>query len=323
MGGVLRDGHWVKKSDWEQGEDGSFERQASSFRDDIAEAQPGRYLLYASLACPWACRVLMVRALLGLERALPVAIVSPLMGDDGWAFDPARDRCDADPAFGAEFLRDVYTATRPDFTGRVTVPVLWDLNRRHIVNNESSDLIRMLATKFSSLGDQGGSLYPSAQRSEIDAAIEKIYEPINNGVYRCGFAGTQVAYERAFDALFEALDEHDDMLSRQRYLCGDTLTLADICMFTTLIRFDAVYYVHFKCNGRRIDDYKSLSGYVRELYQLPGVASTVDLDHIKTHYYRSHPHLNPKGFVPRGPLELDFDRPHERDHLPRQDWTSG
>jgi putative glutathione S-transferase len=322
MGGFLRDGEWITKEKWEQSEDGHFKRQVSVFRDWItqdpeARFQPGRgrYHLYVSLACPWAHRTLIVRALKGLEDAISVSVVEPYMGDDGWTFDPDHDDASTpDHLFGFDALRHVYTKADPTFSGRVTVPVLWDRETHTIVNNESSEIIRMLDQTFGELSTRDAVLYPEPLRAEIDAATDAIYEPINNGVYRCGFASKASAYAESFEALFDALDHWDAHLATRRYMVGDQLTLADVCMFTTLVRFDPVYYVHFKTNRQLIAQFPNLSGYVRDIYQTPGVAETVDLFHIKQHYYRSHTQLNPKGFVPLGPA-LDLDAPHGRGEL--------
>ena len=321
MGGLLKEGTWVQKDEWEKGEDKSFERQTSSFRERVEQsaeathpAEMGRYHLYVSYACPWAHRTLVVRALMGLEEALPISVVNPFMGDQGWTFKEAPGVIQ-DPVLGAEYLRELYVEAKSDYTGRVTVPVLWDKARGTIVNNESRDIIRMMSRGFSSLAQhEEVDLCPRELTEQVDEAIDAIYEPINNGVYKCGFAGSQEAYDRAFEELFEALGRFDERLGRQRYVCGDRLTEADVCLFTTLYRFDAVYYVHFKCNQRLIKDYENLSGFLREMYQLPGVASICEMDHIKQHYYRSHPQLNPKRIVPRGP-QLDFEAPHGRSHL--------
>jgi putative glutathione S-transferase len=322
MGGFLRDGEWITKEKWEQSEDGHFKRQVSVFRDWITQGpearfQPGRgrYHLYVSLACPWAHRTLIVRALKGLEDAISVSVVEPYMGDGGWTFDPDHDDASTpDHLFGFDALRHVYTKADPTFSGRVTVPVLWDRETHTIVNNESSEIIRMLDQTFGELSTRDAVLYPEPLRAEIDAATDAIYEPINNGVYRCGFASKASAYAESFEALFDALDHWDAHLATRRYMVGDQLTLADVCMFTTLVRFDPVYYVHFKTNRQLIAQFPNLSGYVRDIYQTPGVAETVNLFHIKQHYYRSHTQLNPKGFVPLGPA-LDLDAPHGRGEL--------
>lgn len=316
MGGRLVDGEWTTKEDWEKSKDGSFARQESAFRDHIEpggryDVSAGRYHLYVSYACPWAHRTLIARALLGLEDAIDVSIVHPFMGDHGWEFRPADDAdATADMLHGARHLYDVYTRADSDFTGRVTVPVLWDRAEGTIVNNESREILRM----FRALRPLGNDvdLCPDDLRPTIDDTLDAIYEPINNGVYRCGFAGTQEAYERAFATLFEALAHWDEVLADRRYLCGDRFTEADICMYTTLIRFDPVYYVHFKCNGRLIRQFPHLSGYLRELWQMPALAETTNLRHIKEHYYTSHPALNPKRFVPVGPDMGWLDAPHQR-----------
>lgn len=321
MGGLLREGEWVQKSDWEQGEDKSFKRQRSSFREVIEAnedarhpAEMGRYHLYVSYACPWAHRTLCVRALLGLEEALPISVVHPFMGDDGWTFDTSDGEVVPDPVLGADYLYQIYQKAKPDYTGRVTVPVLWDKVREEIVNNESREIIRMMNRGMTSLARRERTLCPPELEQEIDRAIDAIYEPINNGVYKCGFAGGQEAYERAYEELFGELERWDETLGKQRYVCGDTLTEADICLFTTLLRFDPVYYVHFKCNKRLIQDFEHLSGFLRDIYQTEGIAQTCNLDHIKRHYYQSHAQINPKGIVPVGP-ELDLTSPHDRDRF--------
>lgn len=330
MSGMLVEGAWKTKGTWEHDESGEFKRQQSSFRGSIEDkegakhpAEAGRYRLYVSYACPWAHRTLVVRALMGLEGAIEVSAVHPFMGEDGWMFssaptdaaEDASESLEAEPEIGARYLRDLYVAANDSYTGRVTVPVLWDRQVRTIVNNESRELIVQLDGAMRRLATREVRLYPEALRPRIDEALDAIYEPINNGVYRCGFAGSQRAYERSFRALFDALDHWDAVLGEQRYLCGPRLTLADVAMFTTLVRFDPVYYVHFKCNGRLIRDYANLSGYLRELYQLPGVAETVRFDHIKQHYYGSHSWLNPRRFVAAGPDMAWLDAPHGRERL--------
>ncbi|HHH27696.1 MAG TPA: glutathione S-transferase family protein [Polyangiaceae bacterium] len=303
MGGFLKNGTWHTSSDWENDDDGHFERQATTFRDEVTDVAPGRYHLYVSYACPWACRTLMVRAMKGLEDVISVSVVHHFMGDDGWAFRPDEDEASTeDHVLGADSLREIYLAADASFTGRVTVPVLWDRERRTIVNNESSEIIRMLDRDFHELATRDVVLYPEARRGAIDAMTEAFYEPVNNGVYRCGFASSQKAYEKAFTELFDALAHYDELLGRQTFLCGEQPTLADVCMFTTLIRFDPVYYVHFKCNGRLIAQFDHLPKYVARVRALPGVESTIHLDHIKRHYYASHPHINPRRIVAKGPL---------------------
>jgi glutathionyl-hydroquinone reductase len=272
-------------------------------------AAAGRYHLYVSLACPWAHRTLIFRKLKKLEEVISVSVVAPLMGPAGWEFAPG-----ADPVNGKRKLSEIYLLADPHHSGRVTVPVLWDRVRGTIVNNESAEIIRMFNASFAMLTPEHTDYYPPALREEIDRINAEVYANVNNGVYRAGFATTQSAYEEAFLALFATLDRLEARLSTQRYLVGDRLTEADWRLFTTLVRFDAVYYGHFKCNLRRIADYPALSSYLRELYQWPGVSETVDLDHIKQHYYASHRHINPSGIVPLGPA-LDFSAPHDRDRL--------
>jgi len=302
MGGRLVDGSWVSKDHWESDTSGGFKRQESAFRDSVDRAEAGRFHLYVSHACPWAHRTLIVRALLGLEDAISWSTVHPLMLDDGWIFDPDDGVFPSeDPIHGERFLRDLYVRADPNFTGRVTVPMLWDKQTDTLVNNESAEIIRMLATDFAPLGTTGAVLYPEPLRARIDAAMDRFYNPINNGVYRCGFARTEAAYRAAHDELFVALDEWDAALEGQQYICGDALTIADVALFTTLIRFDPVYFVHFKTSKKHIYEYPHLWAFVRRMYALPGVAETVHFDHIRTHYFASHRQLNPRGFVPDGP----------------------
>jgi len=304
--GRLVDGVW--HPGWAKpGASGAFERPATKFRERSIAPTRGRYRLYVSYACPWAHRTLIVRALRGLEEAIPVTVVDPKMGEDGWAFRAE----DPDPVFGASFLREIYLHATPTFTGSVTVPVLWDTQRGTIVNNESREIIRMLDTDLEPLATRSPTLAPTELLPRIDETLDAIYAPINNGVYRAGFATTQAAYERACAALFEALDRWEGVLATQRYLCGDTLTEADVAMFTTCLRFDLVYYAHFKCNVRRMQDYANLWGFVRDIYQRPEVRRTCDLDHIKTHYYWSQENVNPTRIIPLGPA-LPLDSPHDR-----------
>ena len=310
--GVWRDGSFdVNESN------GSFVRRDASFRSFVTadgssgfKAEAGRYHLYVSAACPWAHRTLILRALKGLEDAVTLSVVDPLMGPEGWRFSDGPG-CVPDTVNGFEFMGEVYTAADPGYTGRVTVPVLWDRTRGTIVNNESSEIIRMFNRAFDAFGDASVDTYPADLQDAIEDVNRLVYETVNNGVYRCGFAVTQAAYEDAFDALFETLDDLEALLSRQSYLVGERLTEADWRLFTTLVRFDSVYHGHFKCNKRRVVDYPNLWGYVRQLYQVPGVAETVDMDHIKRHYYISHPSINPTRVVPKGP-EIDFTTPHGR-----------
>jgi glutathionyl-hydroquinone reductase len=322
MSGKLIDGGWVRQTDWDTDAEGAFQRAATTFRarvepgaDGPHPPERGRFHLYVSYACPWAHRTLLMRLFKGLEGAVSVTVAHPLMGEDGWAFRHDDGTPAPDPVCGARFLRDVYTRADPGFTGRVTVPVLWDCARKTIVNNDSREIMRMLDTAFDAFAEHRVSLYPVSLARRIEETIDALYEPVNNGVYRCGFASTQRAYQRAFDQLFDALDHWEGVLAQQRYLCGEVLTEADICLFTTLLRFDPVYYVHFKCNERRILDYPQLSAYLREFYQMHGVASLCRFDHIKRHYYGSHPGLNPKGIVPAGPDLSWLARPHDRERL--------
>lgn len=307
---------------WREGRDartvnGEFIRRDAQFRARVTAdgssgfpAEAGRYHLYVSTSCPWAHRTLIFRKLIGLEAAISVSVVDPVVAKEGWVFSNGTG-CVPDTVNGFHHLHQVYTKSKPDYTGRVSVPVLWDKRTATIVNNESSEIIRMLNGEFEAFAGSHEDYYPKALRPEIDAVNELVYPNINNGVYRTGFATTQDAYERAFDALFNALGELESRLSRSRYVVGERITEADWRLFPTLVRFDAVYHGHFKCNLRRIADYPNLSNYVRDLYQVPGIAGTVDMDHIKRHYYASHLHINPTGIVPKGP-ELDFMAPHDR-----------
>lgn len=307
----------------ESDDDGRFVRQVSAFRDRVTAdgssgypAAAGRYHLYVSLACPWAHRAVIVRELKGLQDAIGMTIVDPIRDELGWRFRPGAGSeahpAQADPLHGWDYLSQGYTQSDAAFVGRVTVPVLWDTERGRIVNNESSEIIEMLAREFDAIAANPGlDLLPDDLREEMGPLNDRIYEYVNNGVYRSGFAASQHAYEEAVLPLFEVLDELDARLADRRYLLGDRLTLADIRLFTTLVRFDAVYVGHFKCNVRRIADYAHLSGYLRDLYQTPGIAPTVDFEHIKRHYYETHDSINPTGIVPVGP-ELDLDAPHGR-----------
>jgi putative glutathione S-transferase len=307
----------------EQNEEGEFERQEDAFHDWVSAdgstpypVQAGRYHLYVSLACPWASRTVIVRRLLRLEDAIGCTVVDPIRDDRGWAFRDGPGHSH-DPVEGFAFLSEAYAASDKDFDGRVTVPVLWDKVARRIVNNSEDDICRMFAGAFAQLSSPGPAL-PDLFPAAIDEAHRKlanfIYERVNNGVYRAGFASSQAAYERAFRILFAALEELDARLAKSRYLFGAQPVEADWRLFCTLVRFDAVYYGHFKCNLRRIIDYAPLDGYLRDLYQLPGIAGTVNLDHIKRHYYYTHDDINPTRIVPLGPL-LDFNRPHGREGL--------
>ncbi len=326
--GLLVEGVWHDV--WYQTEEnkGHFKRSESQFRNWITadgsagpsgkggfKAQSGRYHLYVSYACPWAHRTLILRHLKGLEPHISVSVVDHFMGDNGWEFHD-RDGGTLDPINGADKMWQVYTAADPKYSGRVTVPVIWDKQTKTIVSNESSEIIRMFNSAFNDIEGVDNSLdfYPQDLRNDIDAINDPIYHRVNNGVYKCGFATSQSAYEEAFNELFATLDDLEERLTHQRYLVGNGITEADWRLFTTLVRFDPVYVGHFKCNRRRIADYPALSGYLRELYQVPGIADTVNMFHIKQHYYRSHESVNPTRIVPKGP-EIDLMKPHGRDAL--------
>jgi glutathionyl-hydroquinone reductase len=325
--GLLLDGRWIDRLPDDGASDGRFKRQDSAIRNWITpdgapgptggggfRAEPSRYHLYVSLACPWAHRTLIFRVLKGLEKALSVSVVHWFMGEQGWSFEDGPGVI-ADPLGGARYLHEVYVRSDPAYTGRVTVPVLWDKQRDTIVSNESAEIIRMLNSAFDASGAAPGDFYPAELRDVIDTFNARIYATVNNGVYKAGFATTQAAYEEAVRPLFETLDMLETHLATNRYLCGDRLTEADWRLFTTLARFDPVYSGHFKCNLRRLVDYPNLWGFTRELYQRPGIAGTTNFTHIKRHYYQSHRSINPTGIVPVGP-ELDFLLPHGREHLP-------
>jgi len=321
--GHLVDGAWRDEQHSERTADGRFLRPTTRFRNWVTEdgspgptgsgdfaAARGRYHLYAALPCPWAHRTIIMRALKGLEDVISLSLVEPLYGPHGWRFGDGPGTI-PDTANGASELAEIYLLADPKYTGRVSVPVLWDKERRTIVNNESAEIIRMLDGAFGRFTNVRTDYYPEPLRAEIDRVNELVYENVNNGVYRAGFATAQEAYEEAFHGIFGVLDELERRLSRQRYLVGRAITEADWRLFTTLVRFDAVYYGHFKCNLRRIADYPNLSNYLRDLYQQPGIAALVDMDHIKRHYYGSQRHVNPSGIVPLGPA-LDFAAPHDR-----------
>ncbi|SFX33120.1 putative glutathione S-transferase [Pseudomonas sp. NFPP02] len=324
--GLLIEGQW--KDQWyESSADGAFQREQAQRRNWVTadggpgpsgeggfKAEAGRYHLYVSLACPWAHRTLILRKLKGLESLIDVSVVSWLMLENGWTFDKAHGSS-GDKLDGFNFMHQRYTADTADYTGRVTVPVLWDKKLKRIVSNESAEIIRMFNSAFNALTGNTLDFYPQALHSTIDSLNERIYPAVNNGVYRAGFATSQQAYESAFDDVFAELDHLEQHLGSHRYLAGEYLTEADVRLFTTLIRFDAVYYSHFKCNLRRIADYGNLSNWLREMYQWPGVAETVDFGHIKGHYYASHRTINPTGIVPKGPLQ-GFDSSHDRARLP-------
>ena len=320
--GVLERGAW-RQDDPARNQDGRFVRPPTTYRNFITTdgsagptgeggfpAEAGRYHLYVSLACPWAHRTLIFRKLKKLENVISVSVVEPLMGDAGWVFGTGPGAT-LDTVNAKSTLAEIYLIADPHYTGRVTVPVLWDKKRQIIVNNESSEIIRMLNSAFEAFTDVHTDYYPTELRTEIDRINALVYPNINNGVYRAGFATSQEAYEEAARGVFATLDQLEQLLARQRYLVGERITEADWRLFTTLVRFDAVYYGHFKCNLRRIVDYPELWNYLRDLYQVPGVVETVSLDHIKRHYYGSHRKINPTGIVPIGPL-IDFTAPHDR-----------
>ena len=324
--GLLQDGQWVDQWYDTKSSGGRFVRKAPQFRHWVTadgsagpsgkpgfKAEPGRYHLYVSLACPWAHRALIFRTLKGLESMISVSVVHWYMADNGWTFD-AGDGVVPDTVNGVNYMYQVYTSALPDYSGRVTVPVLWDKKTNTIVSNESPEIIRMFNSAFDHVGAKQGDYYPEALRAEIDDLNERTYESVNNGVYKCGFATTQEAYEEALGPLFSTLDWLDERLATQRFLVGSQITEADWRLFTTLVRFDAVYVGHFKCNLKRIVDYPNLSGYLLDLYQQPGIAETVDMEHIKNHYYASHESVNPSRVVPLGP-EIDFMATHRRDRL--------
>jgi putative glutathione S-transferase len=287
---------------------GDFVRQDARFREWVT-AEPGRYHLYVSLACPWSHRAVIVRRLKGLSDVVGISYIDPYRDERGWRFDGDRF---VDDLHGWEYLSEAYQATEPGYSGRISVPVLWDRETGQIVNNESADIIRMFNSEFDEWGDASVDFYPESLRGEIDDWAKFLYVNVNNAVYMAGFAKSQGAYDRAYRRLFDALPVLESRLAESRYLAGDAVTLADWRAFVTLVRFDAVYHTHFRCNGARIVDFPALWGYTRELYQLPGVADTVDMDQIKRHYYTTHDELNPKRIIPAGPEKLDFWEPHGR-----------
>lgn len=320
--GLLVNGEWRDQWYDTKATGGRFQREDAAFRNWVTpdgspgptgqggfKAEAGRYHLYVAAACPWAHRTLIFRTLKGLEDMISLTVAEPLMLENGWEIAPG-----ADPVLGARFLHQVYAAAKPDYTGRVTVPVLWDKRTETIVSNESAEIIRMFNSAFDDIGAKRGNYYPCDLRHEIGLINDRIYRTVNNGVYRAGFATTQEAYGEAVTELFHSLDWLEDLLGESRYLTGDRITEADWRLFTTLLRFDPVYVGHFKCNIRRIADYPNLSGFLRELYQWPGVRGTVDMTAIKAHYYGSHKTINPTGIIPAGP-EMALTVPHRRGHL--------
>lgn len=324
--GLLIEGKW--HTDWydTKSSNGHFVRKDSQFRHWITKngdagptgisgfkAEPNRYHLYVSLACPWAHRTIIYRKLKGLEGMISMSAVNAFMGDGGWTFAPGEGVV-SDPIMNASNLYEIYTATQADYTGRVTVPILWDKQTNTIVNNESSEIIRMFNSAFDEVGASSGNFLPEELFVEIEELNKFIYSTINNGVYRAGFATTQDAYNEAVLQIFDTLDQLEERLSNKRYLTGNTITEADWRLFTTLVRFDCVYVGHFKCNLRRIIDYPNIWGYLRDMYQVPGIAETVSMEHIKAHYYGSHETINPSRVIPKGPI-INFNAPHDRDKL--------
>ena len=323
--GLLVEGRW--QDQWyESSKDGAFQREQAQRRNWISadgspgpsgeggfKAEAGRYHLYVSLACPWAHRTLIYRKLKGLEGLIDVSVVSWLMLENGWTFDQQKGSS-GDPLDHHDFLYQRYLTDDPNYTGRVTVPLLWDKKLQRIVSNESAEIIRMFNSAFDELTGNRLDLYPDALQPAVDQLNERIYPAVNNGVYRAGFATSQNAYEEAFDDVFAELDTLEQLLGEKRYLTGEYLTEADVRLFTTIVRFDPVYHGHFKCNRQRISDYPNLSNWMLELYQWPGITETVDFEHIKHHYYASHSTINPTGIVPKGPAQ-DLDRSHDRERL--------
>ena len=325
--GLLIDGVWHDQWYDTKASGGKFQRAQAKFRNWITAdgsaggsgeagfpAESGRYHLYVSYACPWAHRTLIFRQLKGLADHISVSAVHPDMLNDGWTFETDAHGATGDTLYGLPFARDIYTRAMPDFTGRVTVPILWDKQRQTIVSNESSEIIRMFNAAFDGITGNTDDYWPEVLRAEIAPVNDRIYDTLNNGVYKSGFATTQEAYDAAVYPLFDTLDWLENRLSQSRYLMGDQITEADWRLFTTLVRFDSVYHLHFKCNRKRIADYPSLWAYTRELYQWPGVADTVNMDHIVRHYHYSHDSINPHRIIPINPV-LDFDAPHGRDQV--------
>lgn len=312
--GLLVNGKWQDRWYDTDSSDGKFERESAQFRHQVGDkdfpVEADRYHLYVSLACPWAHRTLIFRKLKKLESLISVSVVSPIMLEQGWSFEQ-NEGSSGDPLYGMTHLHELYTRDTADYTGRVTVPVLWDKKQQRIVNNESADIIRQFNAAFDGLTGDTQNFYPAALHSDIESINEQVYHGVNNGVYRCGFATTQAAYDEAYQQLFATLDALEARLSGQAFLAGEQVTEADWRLFTTLIRFDAVYHGHFKCNRQRLEDFPSLSNYLRQLYQWPGIAETVDFSHIKRHYYISHTMINPTQVVPDGP-SIDYNRPHNR-----------
>lgn len=317
MAGLLVDGNWTQKDEFAE-DDGKFKREDSAFRNwitadggpgpdgqEAVKAEAGRFHLYVSYACPWAHRALIFRHLKGLEDLIPVSVVHPHMLDHGWELKDDFPGATGDPLYAKSYLHEIYTRAKPDYSGKVTVPVLWDTQEEMIVNNESAEVIRIFNSAFNEITGNTSDFYPEALRGEIDEMNARVYEPVNNGVYKCGFAESQEAYDENITPLFDTLDWLEARLSDGRdFLVGNQLTEADIRLFTTLIRFDPVYFVHFKCNLKMIRQYDALNAYLQRIYEMPEVKPTVNFDHIKQHYYYSHKHINPYRIVPQGPRDL-------------------
>lgn len=325
--GLLIDGVWHDQWYDTKSSGGKFERAAAKFRNWITAdgsagpsgtegfmAQSGRYHLYVSYACPWAHRALIFRSLKGLQEHITISAVHPDMLGDGWTFQTDTNGATGDTLYDLPFARDIYTKANPGFSGRVTVPILWDKKSETIVSNESSEIIRMFNSAFNAITGNTNDYWPAPLRDEIEPINDRIYDTLNNGVYKSGFATTQEAYDAAVHPLFDTLDWLDARLATRRYLMGDTLTEADWRLFTTLVRFDPVYHLHFKCNRKRLADYPNLWAYTRDLYQVPGVSETVNMDHIVRHYHYSHESINPHRIIPINP-QIDFEAPHGRDQL--------
>ncbi|MGL5061749.1 MAG: glutathione S-transferase family protein [Microcoleus sp.] len=316
--GMMIQGKWITRTELDRG--GHLEEEPTTFRDRVTadgssgfKAEAGRYHLYIALPCPWAHRTLLMREIKGLKDAISVSIVDSVMSDRGWIFSDAPETI-PDTVNQAQYLQEIYVKANPNYTGRVTVPVLWDKQTQTIVNNESREIMRMLDVELASLATQNIDLCPPDLQPQIDETIDALYLPINAGVYRAGFATSQTTYEEAVTQLFEGLNEWETVLNEQRYLCGDRLTEADICLFATLYRFDSVYHGHFKCNLRRIIDYPNLWNYLKDLYQIPAFKATCNLEQTKRGYYMSMTEINPDRIVPLGPT-IDFDEPHDRDRF--------
>lgn len=312
--GLLINGQWnseVNSKNY-KGKTDEFRHYVTADGSSGFKAETNRYHLYISLACPWACRTLIMRKLKGLENIISLSIVDPIFTDQGWTFSDEKD-CIPDFVNHCQYLHQIYTKAKKDYTGRVTVPVLWDKVNKTIINNESSEILRMFNTEFNDFASNPYDFYPSHLQAAIDKMNQEVFSFVNSGVYKAGFAENQKDYETAFDQLFSELTVLEKILNKSRYLIGDQITEADWRLFTTLVRFDPVYYVHFKCNLYRIVDFPNLSNYLRALYQYPGIAETVNFDQIKRHYYLSHKHINPLGIVPKGPM-IDLNLPHNRAH---------